>query len=553
MSRTKQSSGSRRNRAVWAAVVAALAAHGGALAQEAPAPRRVARPEEVQLATQILHQLGYAATPEGLKAAATSGDTATLIAALNAAGALGSDVLRERALRLRTSTNFALQLAAGKYLGILNMPEGAQIVRGFGEAKREYLLEDSNLQLLVIDAAREVARHGHPDYAYQLALLVEQGDWPVKTFAVEALREFGSPEDPIVENVWLRAIELYQDAMALEGDQEVRANAQIFMKALLESAQFLPAVTTKMVEAFEELAATRQVSGPGVRPLDFTGAAQRLKTLPVRNPRDEAPPLDPDPRLVAQTASESLLNILDKGGFETLNTDLDDRGVFEGMGKREWIEKVKAEWRPSPEGFERQIRLRAIRTSQQSGYEVLVEIQGDQFNHETRRWEAMTYWFRVTWWGYGWHFSGFERRLAPQQPEQIENLPPPALDERYPEAQQTALELATALQEFDLARLERTLAPDVVVNAGALNRDAFLEQIGTLFERNRGLVVFRAVGYTFTPTEDASALEARVDLRSYNRAVNRWADVQYHLRLERRGEGWLITLLSTKTERLETP
>lgn len=501
--------------------------------------------------SRALLELGFSSTPQGLAEAVATGNPPTVIAALNAAADLKSDALKGKAMGLLRSKNYAIQLAAGKYLGAIGEPAGAQVVRNFGEAPREYLLDDRNLQLLVIDAAREVARNGHVDYAFQLPLLIEQGDWEVKTFAALALRDFRKFDDAMVENAWLRVFGVYRDAIALD-DANVRRDAVLFMRTALESARALDAISEKVRDEFIKLAAEGPpVHVPDASTLDFAGIAAHVRGLEVKNPRDEAPTLDPDPCFVGQSAAERLLSIIDKGPFETLAADLDDRGTFEGLSKAEWTDKLIREHSVPLDGVDKRILTRSVRTSRPTSYEVRVEIQGDQYDQNTGKWTAMVYRMTVTWWGYGWHFSSFERFRNPRQPPDLDSLPTPQLDERHPEAQEAALQLVRALSEMDLAALESSLADDVRIRGGQTTKAQFLEEMGALFNQTRGQIVFRPVSYSFKPAEAPGTVAAEIELRSYNRAQHRQAKVMYSLEISAHGDRWLIDRLDAQTTKIE--
>ncbi len=502
--------------------------------------------------SQVLMGFGYASTPEGLREAFATGSPPTVISALNAAAFVRSDALKDRAIGLLRSPNFALQLAAGKYLGSIGVPEGAQWVRSFAEAPREYVLEDQNLQLLVIDAAREVARNGHVDYAFQLPLLIEQGNWQVKTFAAQALRDFRKPDDAMVEESWLRAISLYREGIDHD-DAGVRRDAALFMQVLLDSARTLEAVSKKVVDEFVQLAAAggAPIVGPDGKALDFAGVAGHLKTCEVRNPLDKAPGIDPPPRVVGQTAAERLLNIIDKGPFDTLPADLDNNGVFEGLNKTDWMEKVEREANIPRDDVESRYQTRTVRTSQPSSYEVRVEIDGDQYDPHTRTWTAMLFRFRVTWWGYGWHFSGFDRVANPTKSPDMDSIPEPVLDARYPKAHPVVLALVRGLSESDLDALASIVAEDASINDGAMSKAEFLAQMEALFEQTRGQVAIRPVAYTFKAGEEPSKLHVEVELRSYARLRNRMLRVFYTLELEEREGALLITSLGAQSRRFD--
>lgn len=538
-----------RSRVVGALLGAGLALGPGwarsASAQQGPAASTA--PNSVK----ALLEMGFASTPEGLEAAMASGAPQNVIAALKAASDLKSDAIKARALGLLRSKNFAVQLAAGKYLGSIGEPMGAQVVRNFGEAPREHVVEDHNLQLLVIDAAREVARHGHVDYAYQLPLLIERGDWTVKIFAAQALRDFRAPQDAVVESAWLHALAVYREAI-VHADAEVRQSAVLFMRMLLESALTLDAVSDKVRDEFAKLAAEGPPAQvPEGASLDFAAVSAHLGKCAVRNPRDEAPKLDPDPRIVGQGAAEHLLMIIDKGPFDTLETDLDDRGQFEGLSKADWIAKVKREHIVPLDGVEKRILTRSIRTSQPSSYEVRVEIQGDQYDSNTGRWKPMVYRFTVTWWGYGWHFSAFERGAIVQSQPDIYDLPAPTLDEKHPEAQAVVSRLMKAMSDMDADAMATLLADDAQIRGGASSKAQFVDEMRGIFDQVRDQVIFKPVSYEFTPADDASRLTVKVEARSYNRIHNRTSEIRYSIELSERDGDWIVTRLDADSKKIE--
>lgn len=531
-------------------VVAAAAGLGSAGLTGALAQAPAGGPGAAQSSRELLN-LGFASTPEGLREAVATGTPATIIAALKAATDLGSDALKDRAMGMLRSSNFAIQLAAAKYLGRIGVPEGAQLVRNFGEAPREYVLDDHNLQLLVIDAAREVAQHGHVDYAFQLPLLIEQGDWTVKTFAVLALRDFRAPQDAVVEDAWLRAVAVYRDAIAID-DANVQKAAVEFMRTAIDSALLLDATSAKVRDEFNKLAAEGAPAHvPGAASLDFKGAAAHLNGCEIRNPRDEAPKLDPGPRVIAQSATEHLLMNIDKGNVTTFETDLDNRGVFEGLSKQEWIKKIEREHAVPMDDVEKRILTRSVRTSQPSSYEVRVEIRGDQYDPATRRWKPTIFRSTVTWWGYGWHFSSFNRIPDVQSLPDIESIPAPAPDDRYPEAQLAASALVKAMSDMDVDALANLLADDVRIQQDTLTKAQFVEEMHRLFGEMRGQVVFRPVSYAFTPGDDPSRITAKIESRSYNRVHNRMLQVWYTIDLERRGDDWKIVRLDSDIKKLD--
>ncbi len=538
------------------AMVGALLAAGLALS---PAWMHAARAQQGPAAStapnsvRALLDLGFASTPEGLEAAMASGAPQNVIAALNAASDLKSDAIKGRALGLLRSKNFAVQLAAGKYLGSIGEPAGAQVVRNFGEAPREYVVDDHNLQLLVIEAAREVARHGHVDYAYQLPLLIERGDWTVKIFAAQALRDFRAPQDAVVESAWLHALGVYREAI-VHADADVRRSAALFMRMLLESALTLDAVSDKVRDEFSKLAEEGAPAHvPEAASLDFAAVSTHLGKCAVRNPRDEAPKLDPDPRFVAQGAAEHLLMIIDKGPFDTLTTDLDDRGQFEGLSKADWIEKVKREHTVPLDGVDKRILTRSVRTSQPTSYEVRVEIQGDQYDSNTGRWKPMVYRFTVTWWGYGWHFSAFERGAIVQSQPDIYDLPAPALDEKHPEAQAVVTRLMQAMSEMDIDAVASLLADDAQIRGGASSKAQFVEEMRGIFDQVRDQVIFKPVSYEFKQGDDPSSLAVEIEARSYNRIHNRATEIRYSLELTQRDGAWIVTRLDADSKKIDEP
>ncbi len=497
-------------------------------------------------ALQVLTQMGIEASPRGLEAAISSGDPPKVIAALNAAAALRMDLLANRAMDLLRAPNFAVQLAAGKYLGEIGVQQGADLVRGFAEAPREQLLMRKEIQFLALDAAREVARHGRVDYAYQLPFLLEQGDWDVKDFAAQILGDFQQADDPTVRYAWTTALSLYKEAITNE-DIGLRSDAAPYAEHLLESAGKLTAVSTEVLEKFEELAgAPVPALNPGVTAPDFGGALARLRTLPVRDPAMNCPPLDPDPRVACQSAAERMLLFLDKGQFDTFPQDLDEKGRFEGMGKAEWIARSKAAWVPSTDFVNKRINTRTVRSSQPSSYEVHIEIAGDEYDTAQGKWSAMIYRFRCLWWGFNWHFNVFDRVRDPVQPIDVESIPSPAVNPEFPGPQGVASALAEAFEAAKPDLLEPICAGDGTFGSDKRTREEFIAQIRAQFATAGEKYAFRPSSYSFESTDDPAVVRGVVEMYSVNKSLFRIARVEYRLDIAQREGGWIITNLTTE-------
>lgn len=536
-----------------AAALAALSASTLQAQEQRPAPGAAGQAVESRApqpanseALEVLGRLGIAASRRGLESALTSGDPVKVVAALNAAAALRTDILVNRAQPLLGAPNFAVQLAAGKYLGEMGVQQGADLVRGFAEAPREQLLIRKELQFLALDAAREVARHGRVDYAYQLPFLLEQGDWDVKDFAAQVLRDFQQPDDPMVEFAWTTALSVYKDAGANE-DIGLRSDAVPFAQRLIDSAATLKAVSAEVLRRFEELAAAPAPTlNAGIAAPDFAGALARLKTLPIRNPTIKAPPLDPDPRVACQSAAERMLLFLDKGQFETFPQDLDDKGRFEGLPKAEWIARSKAAWTPPTDFVDKRINTRTVRSSQPSSYEVNLEIQGDEYDSAARKWKAMIYRFRCLWWGFNWHFNFFERVPDPEQPIDVESIPAPAPNPEFPGPQQAASTIAEAFRGANPDLLAEVCAADGLFGNDNRTREEFIEQVRAQFTAAEDQFAFRPASYAFERADNPDRVRATLVMYSVNKAMNRIARVVYTLDLERRDDRWLVTKIATE-------
>jgi len=476
-----------------------------------------AQAERAAVLAQRLTDAGYGEGEAAVQNALRSSDPAAQATALRIAVLTRDESAHAVARELVGSPNHRVRFEAGLLLNALGDPSGLEVVDDIAGATRDVLDEQEDVQFVVIDAAEWFALNGYDGYVYQLSLLLDGAKWPVKIEAARALGSFRAMSDPYQEQAWLVGLDIVRLALA-ESKPELDARAGELLTVLMQGLSRQPEVTPAVFDALKQIADGALRTEVGVTGGAVKSLAESLEDRLVRAPQLPAAPLTPDPRQVATGAVLSLVSFMNRGIYDTFQKDLDLNGEFQGLSRKEWIEKLQREYRAPERAGTKRFHLTPQVVRQPAGGTAIIEAVIDVLNEAERRWDRYDYTFVAEWFGFGWHFTRIDSRMAPEdrQPDRDPPRATPPAEGPFVEASALAEALIGALAAGDVTTLRRILSPDGLY-LGNLNRTEFIIQL----EQN--WTASSPTDFHITPTDfrfrgDPQAPIVEID--SFNRGLN---------------------------------
>lgn len=465
---------------------------------------------------QRLTEAGYGEGEEAVQNALKSTDPGAQGIALRIALLTRDAAAIDGARELLGSPSLRVRFEAALLLNAMGERGGLEVLDDIAGATRKVLDEQDDVQLVVIDAAEWFALNGYDGYVYQLSLMLDGGRWPNKLEAARALGSFQSMSDPCQEQAWLVGLDIVRIALE-ESKPEIDAWAGQVLAELMRGLSRQPEITPAVHEALSAFAEKALRTEVGVTAGAIKALSESLKPRLVRAPQLPCAPLDPDPREVGARAVLSLVSFLNRGIYDSFQRDLDINGEFEGLSRKEWIEKLQREFKAPENAATQRFNVMPRTVRQPAAGTVVVEAEIDVLNDVERRWDRFDYTFVVEWFGFDWHFTRIDVRAWPEdrQPDRDPVRATPPADGPHAEAGALADTLMKALAEGDVTTLRRILSPDGIF-MGNLTRTELIIQL----EQN--WVASAPSDFRITPTEFRFRGEPDapiVEIDSFNRGL----------------------------------
>lgn len=455
----------------------------------------LAQPSQTASMRERLERSGYGTGDEALAEALAGRDPVAQSLALTIAALERNNAYIERARELVLEREPLLRFQSARYLASFGEREGTAAMRLLGEMPRETLLSETQqtLQRIVIEAARSFAEAGDESLAYQLALLIDGGAWPIKHAAAAALADFRGVQNGSVESVWLLALEIVSVA-AREEDERIIESAGELLRIVLRGLGGLQTTTPAIIGALrkvQESGVAARLGVPGVRK-----ELERQGSLESRAPAVPAPNLLADPREMVEGVVVRFFYAINEGEFEIFDQALDFHGVFEGLPRDGWIDKMRREHGALNPLTKKHYIIYGWSVNMIGSERLLVDAVVDVQNEAEKRWDRTQFRMLMTWFGFGWHFSRIDRSLLPEDQQPYRDPPeaePPAEGE-HAEAGRLAQRYMRAMRDRD----ERTLV-EILDPGGSYLNGADLEG---LLQRMRSYWSVTPPGRSFvTPIE----------------------------------------------------
>ncbi len=213
------------------------------------APGQRGKSPQKPTSAELLTELGYEATPEGLERALQSKDNFAKIYALKLLQEKGDKTQLTRVADLLKDDFIKVQLEAAKLLSLAGQESGWAWLRACETRMADRADVPDDTAHVVLEAAGFLAQHSDYRLAKHVKTLFAHKHWAVRFTAARVLGDFNDATAPGVEAMWQSAVDSLKLSLATKpapADDDVHLFLRWLEISTLKVASSTPAIVLKM-------------------------------------------------------------------------------------------------------------------------------------------------------------------------------------------------------------------------------------------------------------------------------------------------------------------